>query len=67
MQKKLFLDDDKDGVINELDKCPNTPAGYTVDENGCTNKINLEVLFENNSALYKRRYKRKSFSILLNI
>ena len=55
----VVLDDDKDGVINELDKCPNTPAGYTVDTNGCTNKINLEVLFENNSAVIKDDTKEK--------
>ena len=54
-----LLDDDKDGVINDLDKCPNTPAGYTVDDNGCTNKINLEVLFENNSAVIKEETKEK--------
>lgn len=57
--EKTILDDDNDGVINELDKCPNTPKGYTVDENGCTNKINLEVLFENDSALVKEDTKEK--------
>ncbi|WP_121628728.1 TolC family outer membrane protein [Poseidonibacter antarcticus] len=55
----IVLDDDKDGVVNSLDKCPNTPAGYTVDENGCTNKINLEVLFENDSAIVKTNTKEK--------
>lgn len=66
--EKVILDDDKDGVINELDKCPNTPAGYTVDENGCTNKINLEVLFENNSAVLKEDTKEKvlAFAKYLN-
>ncbi len=66
--EKVILDDDKDGVINELDKCPNTPAGYTVDENGCTNKINLEVLFENNSAVVKEDTKEKvlAFAKFLN-
>ena len=29
-------DDDKDGVINTLDKCPMTPAGEAVDVNGCS-------------------------------
>jgi OOP family OmpA-OmpF porin len=29
------LDADKDGVIDNLDKCPNTPAGVAVDGNGC--------------------------------
>jgi adhesin transport system outer membrane protein len=57
--EKTILDDDNDGVINELDKCPNTPKGYTVDENGCSNKINLEVLFENDSAVLKENTKEK--------
>ena len=29
------LDSDNDGVIDAKDKCPTTPAGRTVDENGC--------------------------------
>jgi len=29
------LDDDNDGVPNYKDKCPDTPAGVKVDENGC--------------------------------
>ncbi|MGC3981274.1 MAG: OmpA family protein [Steroidobacteraceae bacterium] len=28
-------DSDRDGVINANDRCPNTPAGATVDANGC--------------------------------
>ena len=56
---KPVLDDDKDGVINELDKCPDTPKGYTVDQDGCTIKINLEVLFENDSAVVKEDSKAK--------
>ncbi|WP_331774558.1 OmpA family protein [Sulfurospirillum sp. 1612] len=31
----VVLDDDKDGVINEKDACPNTPMGVQVDEKGC--------------------------------
>ncbi|WP_305802692.1 endonuclease [Lutibacter sp. A80] len=30
-------DIDEDGVLNEDDLCPNTPAGEPVDENGCSN------------------------------
>jgi OOP family OmpA-OmpF porin len=29
------LDSDKDGVADYLDRCPNTPAGATVDASGC--------------------------------
>jgi outer membrane protein OmpA-like peptidoglycan-associated protein len=29
-------DDDKDGVMNASDNCPNTPAGETVNANGCS-------------------------------
>ena len=28
-------DDDKDGVLNSVDKCPTTPAGVEVDARGC--------------------------------
>ncbi|MGJ0303314.1 TolC family outer membrane protein [Aliarcobacter cryaerophilus] len=42
-------DSDGDGVINELDECPNTPSGQMVNEKGCANTINLQVLFENDS------------------
>jgi OOP family OmpA-OmpF porin len=28
-------DDDKDGIPNKIDKCPNTPKGVKVDKNGC--------------------------------
>ncbi len=29
------LDSDKDGVTDDLDKCPGTPAGVAVDKDGC--------------------------------
>jgi OOP family OmpA-OmpF porin len=29
------MDDDGDGVVNSLDRCPNTPRGAKVDVNGC--------------------------------
>lgn len=30
------LDTDGDGVLNDVDNCPNTPANTVVDENGCS-------------------------------
>jgi len=30
------VDADRDGVLDQLDKCPDTPEGETVDENGCS-------------------------------
>ena len=35
-EKGCPLDDDKDGVINANDLCPNTPAGEAVDGSGCS-------------------------------
>ncbi|UTX51401.1 PBP1A family penicillin-binding protein [Candidatus Saccharibacteria bacterium TM7i] len=35
-------DSDKDGVNDDRDKCPNTPAGTKVDENGCPVKTDDE-------------------------
>ncbi len=49
--KKEIMDDDNDGVSNDFDLCPNTPNGYQVDDKGCSIKLNLQVLFENDSAL----------------
>lgn len=40
----VSLDDDNDGVVNELDKCPNTPANVVVDETGCEKVIVLRDL-----------------------
>ena len=30
-------DNDNDGVLNDVDQCPNTPSGEAVDANGCSN------------------------------
>lgn len=46
-------DSDRDGVTDDIDKCPGTPAGVAVDAQGCPLKgsITLEgVTFELNSA-----------------
>ncbi|QKF60598.1 OmpA family protein [Campylobacter curvus] len=40
----VILDDDNDGVPNDIDKCPNTPAGVVVDETGCEKVIVLRDL-----------------------
>ena len=42
-------DSDKDGVINKLDKCPNTIDGVCVDGEGCIAKIKRVVHFNTNS------------------
>jgi adhesin transport system outer membrane protein len=50
-EKLEVIDDDNDGVSNDFDLCQNTPSGYQVDEKGCSIKLNLQVLFENDSTL----------------
>lgn len=39
-------DDDKDGVPNKFDKCPNTPEGTKVDGSGCPLEIQKEIVKE---------------------
>ena len=34
-QKVVDLDNDNDGIVNSLDKCPTTPIGTQVNETGC--------------------------------
>ena len=43
-------DDDHDGVKNSLDKCPNSPAGAKVDQDGCPILVNLHANFKTNSS-----------------
>ena len=43
-------DSDNDGVCDEADKCPNTPAGTTVDKYGCPCAQELKLLFDFDSA-----------------
>ncbi len=46
-------DTDKDGVLNDKDICPNTPAGAAVNSDGCPKKVTLQAKFEYNSAEIK--------------
>jgi OOP family OmpA-OmpF porin len=44
------MDSDKDGVPDNIDKCPHTPAGANVDKDGCTpvveQKQNIKVVVQ---------------------
>lgn len=50
-----LTDDDKDGVVNARDLCPNTPEGALVDNDGCGESLKneeerqLRILFANDS------------------
>lgn len=46
---KFDGDSDQDGIFNSKDKCPFTPLGNVVDADGCTEKVNLHINFENDS------------------
>ncbi len=35
-RKIVYRDSDKDGVVNRVDRCPNTPRGSNVDNEGCS-------------------------------
>ncbi len=35
LPKPVFDDEDGDGIVDQLDKCPGTPAGVKVDSHGC--------------------------------
>lgn len=39
------VDSDKDGVYDDFDKCPDTPARFQVDKNGCPLKKTLHLHF----------------------
>lgn len=57
------MDSDHDGVVDALDKCPDTPAGDKVDENGCTIK-NVIVLKGVNFDFDSAKLRPESYAIL---
>jgi OOP family OmpA-OmpF porin len=55
IQEKI-KDSDNDGVIDKLDKCPNTPKGLEVDHNGCPIIATLRINFDFDKAYVKKIY-----------
>lgn len=55
-------DQDKDGVIDARDLCPNTEPGAAVDNNGCPKEsskllsVELNILFDTGKAVVRPRY-----------
>jgi OOP family OmpA-OmpF porin len=50
------MDDDKDGVLNKFDKCPDTSPGVKVNKDGCVEILDLNINFDNNSVKIKDQY-----------
>lgn len=57
------VDSDGDGVTDDMDQCPNTPAGTRVDATGCpvqlVDDLNMElrVFFDTNKSVIKQQYR----------
>jgi len=59
--KKVYIsqklvDSDGDGVVDNLDKCPNTPKNLVVDHNGCPIITTLRFNFDFDKAKVKKIY-----------
>jgi len=46
----VAVDSDHDGVVDEIDQCPNTPKGYKVDAIGCPKSVTLHINFKTGSS-----------------
>lgn len=53
------VDTDGDGIVDRLDKCPNSEKNVIVDETGCAIAVNLKVLFDFDKATIKEAYTTK--------
>ncbi len=49
-------DSDGDGVIDNLDECPNTMKGAKVDNIGCMTLVNLNINFDTDKSVIKDSY-----------
>ncbi|MCK5914030.1 MAG: OmpA family protein, partial [Desulfuromusa sp.] len=47
---------DHDDVADHLDKCPNTPAGVSVDADGCPTVLTLHIKFDHDSNSVSSEY-----------
>lgn len=56
VKEVVIGDDDGDGVLNNVDECPDTPKGVPVDENGCAKTISLHVNFNFDKANILPKY-----------
>ena len=54
--KEPLKDSDRDGVVDKLDKCPNTPKGVLVNHYGCPIISTLRLNFDFNKAKVKKIY-----------
>ncbi|MFA6739848.1 MAG: OmpA family protein [Arcobacteraceae bacterium] len=61
-------DSDADGVIDELDECPNTMAKAKVDSVGCMTLVNLNINFDTNKSDIKDSYNSRiaEFAKMMN-
>lgn len=50
ISKDKNSDNDNDGVIDSKDKCLYTPAGHPVNDNGCSELLNLTIHYDVNSS-----------------
>jgi len=55
-----YKDSDRDGVIDKLDRCINTPRGSNVDKEGCSYVKNY---FSQNEKFVEQKYKKQSKEI----
>ena len=56
MKCEPVKDSDKDGVPDNIDKCPDTPKNMLVDHNGCPIITTLRLNFDFNKAAVKKIY-----------
>ena len=52
----VVADSDGDGVPDDRDKCPDTPRGVKVDEDGCPIQMTLDIEFDFNKANIRPMY-----------
>ena len=55
-QKPHFIDSDGDGVVDYMDKCPNTPKNVLVNHYGCPIITTLRINFDFNKTDIKKIY-----------
>lgn len=67
-EEPKVLDSDNDGVVDSMDKCPNTMSDVKVNAEGCMVMVDLKINFPINSSIIDETYvhRIKEFAEFLN-
>lgn len=61
--EEKIIDSDNDSISDKYDKCPNTPDGVCVTQDGCIKQMKWIINFDSSSYIIQEQFKKKLNSL----